>query len=151
MNSISANKNAVIILDRLDALRWTQANSVQALNVCMELIHQINNINKDRNSKLSLVFVCRSYDLENDLDIKELFIKEDDAKDSVEWMKIKVDLLSNSDVLKIIGPSYSNLNSRIRELLRIASNLYIWENLDGSQNNENIKTTYQLVYEWKNN
>jgi len=149
MNSISANKNAVIILDQLDALRWTQANSVQALNVCMELIHQINNINKDRNSKLSLVFVCRSYDLENDLDIKELFIKEDDAKDSVEWMKIKVDLLSNSDVLKIIGPSYSNLNSRIRELLRIASNLYIWENLDGSQNNENIKTTYQLVYEWK--
>lgn len=149
MNSISDNKNAVIILDQLDALRWTQANSVQALNVCMELIHQINNINKDRNSKLSLVFVCRTYDLENDLDIKELFIKEDDAKNSVEWMKIKVDLLSNSDVLKIIGPSYSNLNSRIRELLRIASNLYIWENLDGSQNNENIKTTYQLVYEWK--
>ena len=149
IKSISDNQNAVIILDQLDALRWTQSNSVQALNVCMELIHQINNINKEYDSKLSLVFVCRSYDLENDSDIRGLFIKNDEAKDSIEWMKIKVDLLSDSDVKKVIGSSYSNLNSKIRELLRIASNLYIWENLDGSQNNENIKTTYQLVHEWE--
>lgn len=149
IKSISDNKNAVIILDQLDALRWTQSNSVQALNVCMELIHQINNINKEYDSKLSLVFVCRSYDLENDSDIRGLFIKNDEAKDSIEWMKIKVDLLSDSDVKKVIGSSYSNLNGKIRELLRIASNLYIWENLDGSQNNENIKTTYQLVHEWE--
>ena len=31
LDSISKNRNAVIILDQLDALRWTQANSIDAL------------------------------------------------------------------------------------------------------------------------
>lgn len=40
IHCVSRNENAVIILDQLDALRWTQANSSEALDVCMELIRQ---------------------------------------------------------------------------------------------------------------
>ena len=66
IDSISKNRNAVLILDQLDALRWTQAHSGIALTVCMQLIREINAVNYERQHKISLIFVCRSYDLEND-------------------------------------------------------------------------------------
>lgn len=48
LHRISRNENAVIILDQLDALRWTQADSSEALSVCMELIRQVERLNCDR-------------------------------------------------------------------------------------------------------
>lgn len=41
IHTISRNENAIIILDQLDALRWTQSNSSEALSICMELIRQV--------------------------------------------------------------------------------------------------------------
>lgn len=41
LNAISKDKTAVLVLDQLDALRWTQANSSEALAVCMEMIRQV--------------------------------------------------------------------------------------------------------------
>lgn len=41
LNTISKDKTAVLVLDQLDALRWTQANSSEALAVCMEMIRQV--------------------------------------------------------------------------------------------------------------
>ena len=48
LHCVSRNENAVIILDQLDALRWTQKNSSEALAVCMELIRQVENLNYER-------------------------------------------------------------------------------------------------------
>ena len=83
---VSRNKNAVIILDQLDALRWTQANSSEALTVCMELIRQVEYLNHERNKKIIIVFVCRTYDLENDNNINSLFKKQDTLKN--DWKTI---------------------------------------------------------------
>ena len=44
-------------------------------------------INYEREHKISLVFVCRSYDLENDSGIKSLFEEDNEYK----WEKIVVD------------------------------------------------------------
>ncbi len=52
IHCVSRNENAVIILDQLDALRWTQANSNEALAVCMELIRQVEYLNYEiKNTK----------------------------------------------------------------------------------------------------
>ena len=48
IHCVSKNENAVIILDQLDALRWTQTNSSEALAVCMELIRQVKYLNCER-------------------------------------------------------------------------------------------------------
>lgn len=48
IHCVSRNENAIIILDQLDALRWTQANSSEALAVCMELIRQVEYLNYER-------------------------------------------------------------------------------------------------------
>lgn len=38
IHCVSKNEKAVIVLDQFDALRWTQANSSEAIYICMELI-----------------------------------------------------------------------------------------------------------------
>lgn len=70
IHTISRNENAIIILDQLDALRWTQSNSSEALSICMELIRQVECLNYNRAKKISIVFVCRTYDFENDNNIR---------------------------------------------------------------------------------
>lgn len=47
IHCISKNEKAVIVLDQLDALRWTQANSSEAISICMELIRQVKYLNRE--------------------------------------------------------------------------------------------------------
>lgn len=146
IDSISKNRNAVLILDQLDALRWTQAHSGIALTVCMQLIREINAVNYERQHKISLIFVCRSYDLENDSGIKSLFEKDDENK----WKKVAINLLNDTEIKQVVGSAFDGLSEKNRKLLRVASNLYIWGKLDGTQDNEKIEATYHLVKAWWN-
>lgn len=143
---VSRNKNAVIILDQLDALRWTQANSSEALTVCMELIRQVEYLNHERNKKIIIVFVCRTYDLENDNNINSLFKKQDTLK--IDWKTIRVDVFEDDEVKEIIGKNYENFLPKLKNLLRIPSNLYIWQHLDKEEVYEKCLTTYHLIDKW---
>ena len=149
LNSISRNTQAVLLLDQLDALRWTNSNSSEALSVCMELIEQIKNINTTRDKKISIVFVCRSYDLNNDNNIKSLF--SNDLEDSYvkgEWEKIDVGLLNEETTSHIVGEYYNDLTSKTKKLLRRASNLYIWTHLNNETLCNDYGTTSSLIREW---
>ena len=146
VHCVSKNKRAVIILDQLDALRWTQAHSGDALNVCFQVINEIENINRERKQKISIVMVCRTYDLENDHNIHNLF-KNDNAK-NIEWIRIQIGDLAEITIKSIVGNEYNILPKRLRGLLKIPSNLYIWEQLDCEGNYMEINTTQQLVSEW---
>lgn len=125
---ISRHENAVIILDQLDALRWTQAYSSEALAVCMELIRQIKYLNYERKKKIVLVFVCRTYDLENDNNINSLFEKQDSPEN--DWEIVRVNDFEEDVVKEIISENYEQLSNKLKKLLRIPSNLYIWQHLD---------------------
>lgn len=143
---VSRNKNAVIILDQLDALRWTQANSSEALTVCMELIRQVEYLNHERNKKIIIVFVCRTYDLENDNNINSLFKKQDTLKN--DWKIIRVDVFEENEVKEIIGKNYENFLPKLKNLLKIPSNLYIWQHLDKNEVYEGCLTTSHLINNW---
>lgn len=143
LDSISKDKNAVIILDQLDALRWTQANSIESLFVCRDLIEEVENINIKRENKISIILVCRSYDLNYDNNIKSLF-KENEDK----WNKIQIDKFSKIAVKEIVGKQYENNSKKLNELLEIPSNLFIWTQLDKSKNYDNCYTTNKLIEEW---
>lgn len=143
---VSRNKNAVIILDQLDALRWTQANSSEALTVCMELIRQVEYLNHERNKKIITVFVCRTYDLENDNNINSLFKKQDALKNN--WEIIKVNVFEDKEVKEIIGENYESFLPKLKNLLRIPSNLYILQHLDEEEVYEECLTTYHLIDKW---
>ena len=143
---VSRNKNAVIILDQLDALRWTQANSSEALTVCMELIRQVEYLNHERNKKIIIVFVYRTYDLENDNNINSLFKKQYTLKN--DWKTIRVDVFEENEVKEIIGKNYENFLPKLKNLLKIPSNLYIWQHLDKNEVYEGCLTTSHLINNW---
>ena len=147
LNAFSKEDNAVLILDQLDALRWTARNSKSSLATCLELIREIRNLNSERENKISIIFVCRTYDLENDNGIKALF--ENKSKDDTEyWHKVEVNELLENEVEEILGSKYNNYPNRLRQLLRTPSNLYIWEQINDNEEYYQIKSTYNLVDKW---
>lgn len=147
LNAFSKENNVVLILDQLDALRWTARNSKSSLVTCLELIREIRNLNLERENKISIIFVCRTYDLENDSGIKALF--ENKSKDDAEsWHKVEVNELFENEVEEILGSKYHNYPNRLRQLLRTPSNLYIWEQINYKEEYYQIKNTYNLVDKW---
>lgn len=145
LDKIYTNQRVVLILDQLDSLRWTQTHSRDSILVCDEIIQSVNKKNMDRgNYPISVIFTCRTFDLENDNVIKKLF--ETDSN-KIKWKKIKVDRLSKSVVTEIVGPDYLKLNSRLQELLVIPNNLYIWTKLK-DKNNSDIAYTGNLISQW---
>lgn len=150
IHSISKNEHAVIILDQLDALRWTQAHSRESLIVCEQIIDQVMKLNSERKHNISVVFVCRTYDLDNDNNINLLF-RESDAKiNSIKWNKIQINDLSEEVVRPIIGERYNRITNKLKEILKIPSNLYIWKQLDPRKNYAECSSTSNLVSEWWN-
>ena len=148
LHSVSKNGKAVIILDQLDALRWTQAHSRDALLVCAQIINQVEKLNLEREDKISVVFVCRTYDLENDNNIKSLFKNEDRREDLIQWRKVQVHDLDEKIVKTIVEKRYDQLTGKLKEILRIPSNLYIWQKLDPSKEYAECSTASHLVSKW---
>ena len=147
LNAFSKEDNTVLILDHLDALRWTARNSKSSLATCLELIREIRNLNSERENKISIIFVCRTYDLENDNGIKALF--ENKSKDDTEsWHKVEVNELLENEVEEILGSKYHSFPNKLKQLLRTPSNLYIWEQINNKEEYYQITSTYNLVDKW---
>ncbi|MGY5259485.1 hypothetical protein [Enterococcus faecalis] len=149
LHSVSKNEKAVLILDQLDALRWTQAHSRDALLVCAEVINQIYQLNLERKHKIAVVFVCRTYDLENDNNINSLF---NDYRNGTkfEWSKVKVSVFTEDIVRKVIGDRYSLLTSKLQRVIQIPSNLFIWQQLSPQENYAECSSTGHLITKWWN-
>lgn len=146
IHTISRNENAIIILDQLDALRWTQSNSSEALSICMELIRQVECLNYNRAKKISIVFVCRTYDFENDNNIRALF--ENREREEEIWKVIEIGKFEEKTVGRIVGDIYKDLSVKLKSLLQIPSNLYIWQHLDKKQIYGECLTTSNLIDKW---
>ncbi|WP_252214225.1 hypothetical protein [Clostridium sp. VAP41] len=148
LHSISKDEQAVIILDQLDALRWTQAHSRDSLLVCAEVINEIIKINIERKKKISVVFVCRTYDLENDNNIKALFKSDENSNLKMAWNKIPVDEFDDNTVKEVVGEQYSGLSHKLKSILKTPSNLYIWCQLSSDKDYNECSTTSHLILEW---
>lgn len=143
LNTFSKEKNCVLILDQLDALRWTQSHTKDACDVCYNLIEEINRINIERKKNISVVLVSRTFDLENDNNINKIINKD--------WAKIRIDLLNESDVKNIVDDRYDSFNNKLKTLLRIPSNLFIWTKLKLNFNINEIYSTGSLIEKWWEN
>ena len=73
LSHLAGGKSCVLILDQLDALRWTSPYSGLALDVCKEMISQAETVNGHMGEKLSIVFASRTFDLEQDSGLQSLF------------------------------------------------------------------------------
>lgn len=144
--NIAAGKPCVLILDQLDALRWTSQHSSSALAVCKQLISEANNMNKHFDGHISLVFITRTFDIETDTNLRNLF--SDDKTKPIMWSKVKISHFSVDDVIKVIGENYNTLSHKLQNLLLTPSSLYIWTTLTDSSAARNITTPFELMDNW---
>lgn len=145
--SLSAGKPCVLILDQLDALRWAGMHAEKALCVCRELIREAARANREYTGRLSLLFVCRSFDLETDSEMAELFSHMSEPHGLI-WKKICVKPLSKEETAACVGESYGTLSPRLRELLRTPSALFVWSQLKEQDRYGEIHTSTQLMQTW---
>ncbi|CDA10181.1 hypothetical protein [Intestinibacter bartlettii] len=143
-------EKAVIIFDQLDAIRWTNTHSSTAIDVCKEMIRQVEQLNLERKNNISIVFVCRTYDYENDKSIKSLFKLKNDKviSNKMKWRDIKIDELDDSDVENVSGNIYYNFSKRMKEILKVPNNLYIWSQLDSDRKLNEITSSNDLIKSW---
>lgn len=146
LHNIAAGKPCVLILDQLDALRWTSRHSGAALDICKELIYQAKTLNKVDGGNISLLFISRTFDLENDAGLKALF--DENEKDKFVWSKIGINAFSKEDVTQILGDEYFSLSRKLQELLLTPSSLYIWTQLKNHSSAQSITTPYDLMKKW---
>ena len=146
LHNISARKNCVLILDQLDALRWTSHHSASALAVCKTLISEAKYLNEKDGGRISLVFITRTFDLENDAGLKNLFTENENAPSW--WSKIEIGALSRSDVIGVIGDEYNRLTLKLQKLLLTPSSLYIWTTLADDSSARDITTPFELMVKW---
>lgn len=144
---MAGTKPCVLILDQLDALRWSALHSSVALDVCKELIAQVQTINKYASGHVSIVFVVRTFDYENDIGIQSLFSQQQEEWGK-SWSVIQIGILSNDEVRQIVGDEYQWLPSRVKDLLRVPSSLYVWLLLDSVKRNNQIASAQDMVYQW---
>lgn len=146
LHNISACKSCVLILDQLDSLRWTNQHSASALDICKEFISQVKHLNKIDDGKISILFVCRTFDLENDAGLRHLFFENE--KETISWNKIQVGTLAHEDVEQIIGSNLSGFSMKLKSLLQVPSSLYIWTLLENHTSAQSFTTPFQLMEGW---
>lgn len=143
LDKFSLDKKCVLILDQLDALRWTTMHSRNSLDICNSIIEEIKNINIGRKNKISIILVCRTFDFENDTSIRK--IVEDESNN---WVRIDINKLSDQCVKSIVGSEYDKYNVKLRELLKIPSNLFIFMEIRKDNDLSEVHSTCDLISKW---
>lgn len=113
----SAGERGVLILDQVDAIRWTSAHSSHAWDTCERLIAETL-----RHPNLVVVVVCRSFDVEDDRRIRA-WKAESKARE------VKVGPLDDETLDRVVaacGATPSALGPAQRRVLQSPQGLYLW-------------------------
>ena len=147
LTGLAAGRKAVLILDQLDAIRWTAAHSSSAMDVCMELLHQVRSLRRAE-KQIVIVFACRTFDLENDPEIKSLFA--DSSEQGV--VKVPVGEFSDEQLQEVIEPDgFAALNGSQKRVLSCPQNLAIWLEIKKEGSAPTFRTATELMRRfWEN-
>ena len=142
---LANDKGGVLILDQLDSIRWNAVNAGSMLSVCREMLNQVNTYNNYNNPGICVVVCVRTFDLENDDEIQSLLENETNSK----WNKVKVDSLSDAEMIQLIGEDYYSIQSnRLKEILCNPAALFIWSKLKQKNLSEEFSTFFDLIQKW---
>ena len=133
----SGTRKAVLILDQLDALRWTSAHSSEAFPICQELIRQAMQLD----GNLLVVVGCRTFDLENDPQIKKW------QQDQLFSRKVAIESLPEQTIREVVeraGITFDSLTQREKQLLANIQNLTMWTEIVASGTTPRFSTVTEL-------
>ncbi len=119
--AVGAEKGGILLIDQLDAIRWTAAHSSEAWDVCREMILEALSI-----TGLKVVVCCRTFDLEHDPQLRGW------ERDTKNLRRVEVQKLSLEDVEAAIGAAGFGvgvapaLGPKEQDLLRHIHHLQMW-------------------------
>ena len=128
--AISGDRHCILVLDQLDALRWTSAHATEGIDVCKALLREVRAM-RLFGRRISIVLSCRTYDLEHDPQIK-LWLKE---SKSFKLEKVLVNDLPDKSVQEFVSEfnvDCHRMTSRRRSLLKSVQNLSLWAEVMGA-------------------
>ena len=114
---LAGNRPAILLIDQLDALRWTGGHSAEALRVVREILKAALGVETIR-----IVVACRTFDLENDF-------KRWEQEYSGLSQRVEVNPLGEDQVHSFVeeqGAVYESLSPAERDLLRNPYTLFLW-------------------------
>ncbi|MBP7764389.1 MAG: hypothetical protein KA113_04290 [Syntrophaceae bacterium] len=117
--ALAGERPCVLLLDQLDAIRWTSSHSANALDVCKEMFRQVKQL-RDGGKRITVVLSCRSFDLENDPEIRNWLNTDKTLK------KVEVIPLIAKALGEILGPSVNQMTNRQKQILACPQNLAMW-------------------------
>ena len=119
----AGEQRAVLLIDQLDAIRWTSRNSEKAWEICKEILDDAL-----RSPEMSVVVVGRTMDFDDDPKIKH-WKQELANSDAVSIEGFTVGALPEEDVAALVGNYgmiYASLLPKEKEILRNCQNLRLW-------------------------
>ncbi len=140
LDAIAGGRSCVLILDQLDAIRWTSKHSASALDVCKELVNQVISL-QGQGNPVSVVLSCRTFDLRHDPEIRNWL---DDSKEK-NRVKIEVFPLPQVTVSKTVGAVYTGMTERQKAVLSNPQNLGMWVELGKQEELPPFRSATELL------
>jgi hypothetical protein len=111
----AGDKKIVLILDQLDAIRWTATHSDNALFVCKELVRQVIDLRKE-GVNICIVFASRDFDLSEDVALNSWL-----NSISGQLSKVSISKLPDSAVAGLVNrfENFSTLPESKKQTLKI--------------------------------
>ncbi len=115
LSRFATKQKIVIILDQLDAIRWTATHSNNALQVCQELVRQVLALRKE-DVDICVILACRDFDLDEDVALSSWVNELDD-----DVSEINISCLDVLKVTELIDPfeEFESLPDEKQKILTI--------------------------------
>lgn len=133
---------SVLILDQMDALRWTSSHASEAWQVFQEVVDDA----LTQPTRIKIVVCCRTVDLEHDPQILAWVVNQRKLARKVRVEELSEDQVSAA-VARVAGTdAFSKLRSREVALLRSPLHLTLWAELSsGREPSPNFMTAANLI------
>jgi len=145
LESLLGEKPGILILDQLDALRWTSAHSPNSLDVCKAMVREVHHLRSMGNT-ISVILSCRTFDLEHDPEIKTWIEKQ--RLPNKKSLKIAIRGLPEKAIQNVVqktGGDFNNLTDRQKQILTSPQHLSMWVKLKQDNNLSEFQSATQLM------
>lgn len=78
LSAIAGVRSSIVIIDQLDSIRWTSSHSSNALEVCKQLVNEVQALRRE-GCDIRIIISCRTFDLKHDPEIRHWLDQKDES------------------------------------------------------------------------
>ncbi|MCX5638316.1 MAG: hypothetical protein NTX52_11585 [Planctomycetota bacterium] len=146
--SLITGASGVLIIDQLDALRWTSSHSANSLDVCKAIVRETHRLQM-MGKRISMVLSCRTFDLEHDPEIKRWLSDQEPHDEQYQKVEVKgLPLETIKTVIEKAGGDFGRLTEREKQILSSPQHIAMWVKLKRNTRMHEFRSATQLMREF---